>query len=441
MPGRTVSIAEMLGLDNGSEKRRSFMLGVEKLGTGAFVPVKLIYFDNRFSTSTRLTDGSVREDTAVEMESGRLPSHYEFPSRSSSTISQRSIFLKSQKSVTFVDTIPEIGEESSGLYLDTTETSSYKMMSSSEDLGGNMGKSEGDSGNMGDTISSSTGVTFYDEEGDTLGRRDTVVSGNISTSGARRDFFCSRHEEQQRDTLVSVDAEHGRDTILLANEIPEGPAKRFTEHSLGGNSQWTMKSYAEEGEERSMSEQGNSRMSVWDQTQHDGERSNANECNFTPSKFRSITNSQELTTVKVKNYPRGSSMHALVKQLAESGYVGGKSYDFLYYPKNMKGAQNSGCAIINFRTPELARSFHKAWHNCDSLSTSKKRRLMVAYARVQGKDESIRFICSQNRHLLAADKKYQPIVYVGPHKLTFLDYIFMKGSAMTRESNNTASYL
>eukprot|EP00929_Paragymnodinium_shiwhaense_P090603 TRINITY_DN5077_c0_g4_i1.p1 TRINITY_DN5077_c0_g4~~TRINITY_DN5077_c0_g4_i1.p1 ORF type:complete len:229 (-),score=56.87 TRINITY_DN5077_c0_g4_i1:112-798(-) len=95
--------------------------------------------------------------------------------------------------------------------------------------------------------------------------------------------------------------------------------------------------------------------------------------------------SNEITTLMLKNLPSRCRRPALIKAIDDLGFKG--TYDFLYHPMKRNKCQNYGYAVINFKEPLVAKRFLEEVDG-HQLKESSGKRLTVSQAVVQGLAEN-----------------------------------------------------
>lgn len=69
---------------------------------------------------------------------------------------------------------------------------------------------------------------------------------------------------------------------------------------------------------------------------------------------------EPVTTVMVRNLPKGLMQLSLLEQLDRSGFAG--MYDFCYMPRSFSSGENQGFAFVNFLQPGTVGTFFGMWH-------------------------------------------------------------------------------
>jgi len=88
------------------------------------------------------------------------------------------------------------------------------------------------------------------------------------------------------------------------------------------------------------------------------------------------------TTAMVRNIPPKYTQAKFLREVNGMGFMG--RYDFLYLPMDMRRRTNRGFAFLNFNTPEIARSFHRAVHGKNLPLFPSEKPLEVSPADIQG---------------------------------------------------------
>eukprot|EP00929_Paragymnodinium_shiwhaense_P048702 TRINITY_DN2458_c0_g3_i1.p1 TRINITY_DN2458_c0_g3~~TRINITY_DN2458_c0_g3_i1.p1 ORF type:complete len:308 (+),score=65.52 TRINITY_DN2458_c0_g3_i1:76-999(+) len=93
----------------------------------------------------------------------------------------------------------------------------------------------------------------------------------------------------------------------------------------------------------------------------------------------------EMTTVMLKNMPSRCRRATLIEAIHELGFEG--TYDFLHHPMKRNNVQNYGYAVINFKEPDVAKSFLALLDGYQLKGTSGKR-LTSSPAKEQGLEKN-----------------------------------------------------
>jgi len=88
------------------------------------------------------------------------------------------------------------------------------------------------------------------------------------------------------------------------------------------------------------------------------------------------------TTAMLRNVPPRYTQAKFMREINGSGYLG--LYDFLYLPMDMRRRTNRGFAFVNFNTPEITQSFHRAFHGNNLPLFPSEKPLEVIPADIQG---------------------------------------------------------
>lgn len=107
------------------------------------------------------------------------------------------------------------------------------------------------------------------------------------------------------------------------------------------------------------------------------------------SMLTNLLQTQQITTLMVRNLPHNVTQKRLIEELANSGFAG--LYDFCYMPSMFGTGVTKGYAFVNLTTPEAVRDFISAWHGSRRFGTiAPEPALNVSAAACQGREKNTR---------------------------------------------------
>ncbi|XP_047312412.1 protein MEI2-like 4 [Impatiens glandulifera] len=112
------------------------------------------------------------------------------------------------------------------------------------------------------------------------------------------------------------------------------------------------------------------------------------------------------TTLMIKNIPNKYTSKMLLAAIDEQCQG---TYDFIYLPIDFKNNCNVGYAFINMIDPLHIIPFYKAFNGRKWDKFNSEKMVVLAYARIQGKNALIAHF--QNSNLMNEDKRCRPILF------------------------------
>jgi len=137
----------------------------------------------------------------------------------------------------------------------------------------------------------------------------------------------------------------------------------------------------------------------------------------TPAGVSQALNNADLpkTTLFVRNIPLSYDQDVLLQLWAVDG-----TFDYLYLPRNISTQKNSGHAVLNFVTQDLALAFRKRWHGHELDDGSGHTFLEVSWARAQGLTANL-VQAKKGKVDRIRNPKFQPMVFHGLQRVDFLE--------------------